>query len=157
MHALVNTATVEFVQFTTLERVAKPGGQGVFAFCAQPGDTWGDFKVLAVSYVDDGDGPRLVSTSAPVFDGEAVTVTRTYGPALIPQSVTPLQARKALRAAGMKSAVDAWLATQTEEVQEAWDYALEVRRDDATVLAAQAALELTDVQMDDLFTLAATM
>ena len=77
--------------------------------------------------------------------------------AAVPASVTPLQARKAIRAAGMKAAVDAWLASQTEEVREAWEFTIEVRRDSPLIAAAQSALNLTNAQMDGLFIQAATL
>lgn len=72
-------------------------------------------------------------------------------PVRVPQSVAPNNARKAIRAAGLKPAVDAWLATQSEDVQDDWEYAVEIRRDSPTVEAAQIALGLTDAQMDALF------
>lgn len=69
----------------------------------------------------------------------------------VPQSITPLQARKALRAAGLYDAVAAFVATLTPAEQDEWEYALEVRRDNATIAAGAAALELTEQQVDDLF------
>ncbi len=69
----------------------------------------------------------------------------------VPSTITPLQARRALRAAGLLTAVSAFIATQPDDVQEAWEYCVEVRRDDAMILSAQAALGLTDEQVDGLF------
>jgi hypothetical protein len=74
---------------------------------------------------------------------------------VVPQSVTPLQMRKALRAAGLKSAVDAALATQSEGVREEWEFAIEVRRDNATLTAFAASLGQTSADLDALFQLAA--
>jgi hypothetical protein len=73
----------------------------------------------------------------------------------VPQSVTPLQARKALRQAGLYDAVMAWISQQSDEVQETWEYALEIRRDNPIIAAAAAELELTEQQVDDLFIAAA--
>ena len=69
----------------------------------------------------------------------------------IPFSITPLQARRALRAAGLLDAVNAWIATQPAEAQEAWEYCIEVRRDSPLIAGAQLGLSLTDEQVDDLF------
>lgn len=77
--------------------------------------------------------------------------------ATVPFSVTPLQIRKALRQVGLKSAVDGYLATLPEEVAEEWEYALEVRRDNPTLLAAAEVLGMTEAQADDLFRLAASL
>lgn len=68
-----------------------------------------------------------------------------------PLSITPLQARRALRAVGLLPAVSAFVASQPEEVQEAWEYCVEVRRDDPIITAAASALGMTSAQIDDLF------
>lgn len=88
--ALVNTMTNAVVLLLpSLAKVPKPDGRGVFAFNAEAGDAWGDFKVLPIAVVDAGEGPTLVSEGAPVFDGEAVTVTRTWGPAAPVRVISP--------------------------------------------------------------------
>jgi hypothetical protein len=74
----------------------------------------------------------------------------------IPNSVTPLQMRKALRAAGLKSTVDAYVETLDEEAQEAWEFCIEVKRDDTFIVDAVSKLGLTTKQRDDLFVLAAS-
>jgi hypothetical protein len=68
-----------------------------------------------------------------------------------PQIMTPLQARRALRAADLLDAVNAWIATQPDDAQEAWEYCIEVRRDSPLIAGAQAGLSLTPEQVDDLF------
>jgi hypothetical protein len=72
-------------------------------------------------------------------------------------AITPLQARRALRAAGLLDAVNAWIATQNDDAQEAWEYCVEVRRDDALIAGAQAALGFTAAQVDALFCAGATL
>ncbi len=76
---------------------------------------------------------------------------------VIPRSVSPLQARKALRAAGLTDSVSAFLSIQTEEVQEAWEYCVEVLRNDAFIESARTALGLSEEEVDDLFILAASL
>jgi hypothetical protein len=72
-------------------------------------------------------------------------------PVPVPASITPLQARRALRAADLLDAVNTWIATQPDDAQEAWEYCVEVRRDDALIAGAQEGLGLTSEQVDDLF------
>jgi hypothetical protein len=78
-------------------------------------------------------------------------------PSPVPQSVSPLQARRALRAAQLMEAVEALIADASEEVREAWEYAVEIRRDDATLAVLAAELGMTDAQLDDLFRDAASL
>lgn len=78
-------------------------------------------------------------------------------PAPVPAAVTPLQMRRALRAAGLKAQVDAMVAALDEEAQEAWEYSVTIPRNHALIAAAAAALNLTAGQVDDLFRAAAQM
>lgn len=75
----------------------------------------------------------------------------------VPTSVTPLQARKALRQAGLKAQVDAYIATLSDEAQEEWEYCIAVERNNGLVSDAATALGMTEEQKDDLFRLAATL
>ena len=72
-------------------------------------------------------------------------------PPPVPQTVTPLQARRALRAAGLAPVVEAALAQADEETREAWEYAVEVRRDDLLLAAVAAQIGLSDADLDALF------
>ena len=71
--------------------------------------------------------------------------------------VSPLQARRALAQAGLRQAVEDWVAAQPQDVRDAWDYATQIRRDDPLIVAAGAALSLTQAQVDELFVLAETL
>ena len=72
-------------------------------------------------------------------------------------SVTPLQMRKALRAAGLKALVDAHIETLTAEEREEWEYCISVDRDHPTIAAAAAALGKSTEEIDQLFALAASL
>ena len=72
-------------------------------------------------------------------------------PPPVPESVTPLQARKALRKAGLLNTVNDFIVTQSDEVQETWEYCIAVYRNDPLIKALQTELNLTDEQLDDLF------
>lgn len=69
----------------------------------------------------------------------------------VPQRVTRLGAQRALRVAGMLATVESWIAQQSDEIQDAWNWSVEFERNDPLVVAAQDGLGLTAAQMDDLF------
>lgn len=76
--------------------------------------------------------------------------------------VSMRQARLALLQAGLLSQVEAAIAAiedagQRQAVQIEWEYAAEVNREHPWVQSLATALGLTEVQLDDLFTLAATL
>jgi hypothetical protein len=72
--------------------------------------------------------------------------------------VSAFQARAALHLAGHLTAAEAFVAESNDPIiQMAWEYAVEFQRLSPTILAAQQALGMTDEEMDDLFTLAATI
>jgi hypothetical protein len=73
--------------------------------------------------------------------------------------VERLQARLALIQDGRWEAVVSYFADQSRTASEMafWEDARTWRRDDPTVMAAGAALGLTEAQVDDLFKLAVTL
>jgi hypothetical protein len=71
--------------------------------------------------------------------------------------VSPLQMRRALRAQALADAVAAYVAVQDADTQDAWEYAVEIRRNDALIAAAADALGMSETEVDDLFRLAASL
>ncbi len=72
--------------------------------------------------------------------------------------VTRRQAKRALLEVGLLDDVDASIATSGDRAAQIdWADATEFRRDWPALIAMQPALGLTDQQVDDLFTLAATL
>lgn len=69
----------------------------------------------------------------------------------VPESVSALQIRRAIRRAGLKGQVQSWLARADEDTIEDWEYATEIRRVDPMVNSASETLGLTQEQVDDLF------
>lgn len=79
--------------------------------------------------------------------------------ARVPQEVTALQGLLAIDAAGLASAYETWASDPARTfAQRAFiSRAQTWRRDDPTLQAAATDLGLTESQLDDLFTLAATL
>ncbi len=78
-------------------------------------------------------------------------------PAVVPTVVTMRQARLALLQSGLLSTVNAAVAGADEATKIAWEFSSEVQRSNPLVATLTAALSLTGEQLDDLFTLAATL
>jgi len=82
-------------------------------------------------------------------------------PTPIPQVVTMRQARLALlqvgQLANVQPAIDALPEPHRSAAAIEWEYSQEVERNRAFVLTLGQALGLTDAELDDLFTLAATL
>lgn len=74
-----------------------------------------------------------------------------------PSVVTMRQARLALLASGLLSSVNSAVASADEATQIVWEFSSEVQRSNALISTLATALGLTDAQLDDLFTLAATL
>lgn len=99
--------------------------------------------------------PRVVEMTA---DEQAARETEEAANMnAVPRAVTPLQARKALRAAGLLAAVETAVDAAGEEIREAWDYALEVRRNDPMLNAVAVDLEMSAADLDALFIAAAAL
>lgn len=82
-------------------------------------------------------------------------------PAAVPQSISMRQARLALMAAGqlaaVSAAIDALPTPQREAAQIEWEYATEVRRDNALLQALTPGLGLDAAELDALFVAAAAL
>lgn len=92
-----------------------------------------------------------------ITQAEADALLLAQRPPPLPVTVvTPLQARRALAAAGLLPAVNAAVAASTLDAQMAWEFATSIHRTDATILALAKTLNLTDTQLDSLFESAAT-
>lgn len=106
------------------------------------GQVTGRYAVAQPGYAEEwlgGDSPDLIP--APV----------------IPTSVSPLQARKALHQSGLLANVEAAVAAADAGTQMAWEYATSVDRNSAVVQSLSAVLGLSEQQLDDLFILAASL
>jgi hypothetical protein len=69
------------------------------------------------------------------------------------REVTPLQMRRALRQLNLLTTVNTYVASQTQDVQDSWQYAISFPPADPMIAAAAKAL---NVDVNALFTLAAT-
>lgn len=75
----------------------------------------------------------------------------------VPQAVSPLQMRKALRATGLKAAVDQFVTGADDETREAYEYAIEYLRTDPLINGAAQMLGKSEAELDDLFRLAVSL
>jgi hypothetical protein len=69
----------------------------------------------------------------------------------VPATITPLQARRSLRSFGLMDDVEAALAVADDDTREAWEYAIEIHRDDPVLLALAEHIGITSDMLDDLF------
>lgn len=75
----------------------------------------------------------------------------------VPAAVTPLQARKALTAAGLRAAADAAIQAAGQDAIDAWEYATEIQRTNPLVAGIASALNQSEADIDNLFRLAETL
>jgi len=75
----------------------------------------------------------------------------------VPSGVSMRQARLALKQQGLLATVQSNIDALSEESQIEWEYAAVVERSSPLVASLGGALGLTEVQLDDLFKLAATL
>lgn len=75
----------------------------------------------------------------------------------VPSVVTMRQARLALLQSGLLAQVNTAVAAADEATKITWEFSTEVHRENALVATLASALGLTESQLDDLFTLAATL
>ena len=91
-----------------------------------------------------------------LWDSEALAPPPTP-PDPVPAVVSPLQMRRALRSQGLLDASLAYVAQQDADTQDAWEYAVEIRRTDVLIARAAASMNMTAGDVDELFRLAASL
>lgn len=144
-------------QFLTLPDGSIPPGTDVAALEAA------GVLIVRPSPRPDPD-PGMVVVEAPAHEADGVW-WQTWvqepapppAPLPVPSAVTPLQIRRALRQTGMYGEVIGFVSTQSDDVQDAWEYAVQIVRTDPLIAAAAEALGKTEAEIDDLFRLAVTL
>lgn len=98
-------------------------------------------------------------SSTLLFDGTDVVETYVYPeePNVVPQSVSPIQFRKALNQLNIRNEVDNYVGTLDQDSKDAWEYATSFDRGNPIILEATVALNKTTKEVDDLFRLASTL
>jgi hypothetical protein len=102
-------------------------------------------------------GGSLKGYESLIAEVEAKIQTEVTQPVFAPLTVSMRQARLALLQSGLLSTVNAAIAAGSEADKITWEYATEVRRDDALVTNLSAALNLKESDLDNLFTLASSL
>ncbi len=96
-----------------------------------------------------------------VANGYAVYVRGDVVPELpqsqsnVPAVVTPRQIRLALSAAGLRNTVEQAVAAGSQDLEDWWEYSLDIERNNPLIKAMAAQLGITEQQLDALFVTAA--
>lgn len=108
---------------------------------------------MAVEYVGEGPIENLV------MDNGKITITRTQPPPTVPQTVTRLQARLAMKRAGFLDLVVGKMAlmNETDDARLYWDNAAVWERNSPVLLEMADVLQLSPMQLDQLFITAASI
>lgn len=77
--------------------------------------------------------------------------------ASIPPSVSPRQIRQAMTAAGLRAPVEAAIAASNQDTKDWYEFATEFERNHPMVVALATGLNVTERQLDDLWTLAGSL
>ena len=89
--------------------------------------------------------------SAIMVDAQALRQVKYAG------TVSAFQIRAALNQLNLRDSVEQTVAAGDQDLKDAWAFAPKFNRFNAQVLAMQAALNLTDAQVDEVFDLGATL
>ena len=92
-----------------------------------------------------------------IAEVEAAYIPPPPQPIIVPSICSMRQARLALLQSGLLATVDAAIAQGSEADKITWEYATEVNRNQPLVQNMKAGLNLSDDDLDNLFTLAASL
>lgn len=127
-----------------------------------PAGNFGPFntiEVLADRYrCDNTDLPFNVVGTGEIVEADTIDwPTPPTPPVPVPESVTPRQIRQALTRAGLRTSVEAAIATGDQDTKDWYEFATEFRREHAMVAALATGLGVTEQQLDDLWILAGSL
>lgn len=91
-----------------------------------------------------------------LWDGESFTPAPTP-PAPVPQSVSPRQIRQALTAVNLRTSVEQTITSSNQDTKDWWEFATVIERAHPKVVLMGSSLGQTELQMDELFTLAGSL
>lgn len=111
-------------------------------------------KVYA--YESDGSQDSLIKPGLIAITQQQADALRTPVPT-VPAKISMRQARLALHQSGLLTQVDASIAVMPEASRIEWQFAATVERTHPLVAALASNLPLTSQQLDDLFTLGASL
>ena len=113
---------------------------------------------LSIEDIANGGEKLLPAGCVQITDAEATALLAAQQPApTVPQIVSPRQIRLAMTQTGIRSNVEAAVNAASQEVQDTYHYATEFRRDDPLIPPLAKQLGITDAQLDQLWSLAATL
>lgn len=119
---------------------------------AYSGDQMDLFRADVAQY-----GGNIEDYETLMAEVESEFVPEPFVPTPIPTSVSMRQARLALLQQGLLQTVNDAIAQGNEADKITWEYATEVNRTDSLVQNMALALNLSETDLDNLFTLAATL
>lgn len=108
------------------------------------------------AYESDGSQDAFIKPDLISITQEQADALRST-PAVTPTAISMRQARLALYQSGYLSQVETLISGMAEDARITWNYSTEVRRAHPLVAAIAAQLPLTESQLDDLFTLGASL
>lgn len=133
---------------------------GDVVYAPELGKSYGGYRLIE-RWIDNQPPSkfhRKLSETVEVTDKLVITVNYETSPTMVPESVSPLQIRRALRLTGLKDTIDAYInAVPDPDVKDAWEYAVEIRSDNPLIASAATALGKTQQDLEDLFRLASTL
>lgn len=112
----------------------------------------GSEQIFTTLFDADVDADAVMAARAVALNAAAAAAALA-----VPSSITSVQARRAISAAGLRSAAEAAVGSAGGAVQKLWYEAETVDRYDATVIGMATAIGLSSDQLDDLFRTAARL
>lgn len=114
---------------------------------------WFLYVVPVVDHTTQRQGDILISETTYTY----LVTNKTPEELRSSMIVTPWQIRKALNQTGKRVAVTSAMSQADQDTQDGWEHASQFERLNPLVVSLGADLGMTDIELDDLFILAATL
>lgn len=138
--------------------IVLPNGDQVLA--AKANEQLGDWRLVERWLNDNPPSKWHRSISQGVsFDNSKIVVTINYEgePSIVPDAITPRQARLALLNAGLLDQIEQAMKSMDKATNITWEFANEIDRSDPLLEAIGKQFRLSDLEIDNIFRLASEL
>jgi hypothetical protein len=122
-------------------------------------DLWSDTDLAAINIyrVTPATVPAGQQVTSYTYQRVNGVVTQVLTFVVLPRIATPRQIRLAMNQQGVRDTIEAWVKTQSQDIQDNWDYASEFVENNPLVIACMTAIGKTQADVTYLFDLAVTL
>ena len=122
-------------------------------------DLWSDADLAAINIYRVPTQPVPANTAVTSYTFQRINgvVTQVLTTTPVPRIVSPRQIRLAMNVLGLRTTIETWVKSQSQSVQDSWDYTTEFIENNPLIIACMTAIGKTQADLTALFDFASSI